>query len=64
MSLPHLSELPVAPLVRGPPVPVVEPLAVFLLLAEAAGLTLPEHEPLAEIARAPGVGLECHSNVM
>ena len=49
---------------RGPPVPVVEPLAVFLLLAEAAGLTLPEHEPLPEIARAPGVGLEFHSNVM
>ena len=63
MSLRHLSELPVAPLVRGPPVPVVEPLAVFLLLAEAAGFTVTEHEPLPEIARAPGVGLESF-NVM
>jgi hypothetical protein len=36
-ELPHvagtLGELPVAALVRGPPVPVVEPLAVLLLLA-------------------------------
>ena len=57
-----LGELPVAPLVRGPPVPVVEPLAVLLLLTEPSGpllplLALPEDEPLPEAAGSPGVGL-------
>ena len=52
-----LGELPVAPLVRRPPVPVVEPLAVFLLLAEPPGRSLPEDEPLPEAAGSPGVGL-------
>ena len=52
-----LGELPVAPLVRRPPVPVVEPLAVFLLLTEPPGRSLPEDEPLPEAAGSPGVGL-------
>ena len=37
--------------------PVVKALAVFLLLALARGLALPEHPPLAEVAGSPGVGL-------
>ena len=52
-----LGELTVTPLVRRPPVPVVEPLAVFLLLAVAASSSVPEYEPLAEAAGTPGVGL-------
>ena len=37
--------------------PVVKALAVFLLLALARGLALPEHPPLTEVAGSPGVGL-------
>ena len=37
--------------------PVVEPLAVLLLLAVAASSSVPEYEPLAEAAGTPGVGL-------
>ena len=53
----NLSELPVAPLVWRPPVPVVKSLAILLLLALARGLGLPEHPPLAEVAGPPGVRL-------
>ena len=53
-----LGELSVAPLVRGPPVPVVKPLAVFLLLAVAGTLRpVPEDEPLSEAAGPASVGL-------
>ena len=50
-----LSELPVAPLVGRPPVPVVKPLAVLLLLALSPAR--PEHPPLPEVTGPPGVGL-------
>ena len=53
----YLSELPVASLVWRPPVPVVKALAVFLFLALARALSLPEHPPLAKITRPPGVWL-------
>ncbi len=46
-----LGELPVAPLMRRPPVPVVEALAVLLVLAAGRPVGL-EDEPLAK----PGVG--------
>ena len=53
-----LGELSEAPLVRGPPVPVVKPLAVFLLLAVAGTLRpVPEDEPLSEAAGPASVGL-------
>ena len=52
-----LGELSVAPLVWRPPVPVVKPLAVFLLLAVTSSRSLPEYEPLSEAAGSPGVGL-------
>ena len=42
-----LGELPVAPLMRRPPVPVVEALAVLLVLAPRAAVAA-EHQPLAE----------------
>ena len=37
--------------------PVVEALAVFLLLALACGLPVPEDPPLAKVTGPPGVGL-------
>ena len=56
-----LRELPVAPLVWRPPVPVVKALAILLLLAatplrghRVAG----KHKPLSKVARPAGVGLE------
>ena len=60
-----LCELPVAALVRRPPVPVVKPLAVALFLAPpprpVGGGGRLEHEPLAELARPARVGLETFS---
>ena len=53
----YLSELPVASLVWRPPVPIVKALAVFLLLALARALALPEHPPLTKVTRPPGVWL-------
>ena len=56
-----LRELPVAPLVWRPPVPVVKALAILLLLAatplrghRVAG----KHKPLSKVARPAGVRLE------
>ena len=56
-----LRELPVAPLVRRPPVPIVKALAIFFLLAAPplrGHRVTGKHEPLPKVARPSGVRLE------
>ena len=54
---PYLCILSVASLVRSPPVPIIKPLAVFLLFTISSSLTITEDEPLAKVTRTSGVWL-------